>query len=145
VNPYRALADGVLVVHALFVAFVVLGQLLIVVGLWRGWAWVRNFRFRVAHLAAIGVVVLQAWLGILCPLTILENALRRRAGDVGYAGSFIQHWLHRLIFYDAATWVFTAVYTAFAALVVATWYFGRPVGPHRKPLPGTVRQEGRGG
>ncbi len=125
---WGALADLVLVIHALFVAFVVIGQLLILVGLWRRWAWVRNRVFRLAHLAAIGVVVLQAWVGVLCPLTILENELRGRAGEEGYSGSFIQHWLHRLIFYEAEGWVFTVVYTAFAALVALTWRFGRPRG-----------------
>lgn len=123
---WAALADFVLVIHAMFVVFVVAGQLLILAGLWRRWAWVRNRAFRFMHLTAIGIVVAQAWLGVLCPLTILENALRRRAGEEGYAGSFIQHWLHRLIFYDAEGWVFTVVYTAFAALVVLTWRYGRP-------------------
>ena len=120
---YGRLADGILVVHALFVAFVVFGQALILAGLGFGWRWVRNLPFRLAHLAAIGIVVLQAWLGVLCPLTILENALRRRAGEVAYMGSFIEHWLHRIIFYDAEPWVFTVVYTAFAAAVVppGTW------------------------
>lgn len=126
-NPYGFAADAVLVVHALFVAFVVVGQVLILAGLALGWRWVRNLRFRLAHLAAIGIVVLQAWLGVLCPLTILENALRRRAGEVGYAGSFIEHWLHRVIYYDAEPWVFTVAYTVFAGVVAATWYFGRPV------------------
>jgi polyferredoxin len=138
------MADGVLLVHTLFVAFVVIGQLLILIGLWRHWSWVRNFRFRVAHLAAIGIVVAQAWLGVLCPLTILENFLRRRAGETGYAGSFIQHWLHRLIFYDADGWVFTAVYTAFAAVVGLTWYYGGPVRRSRRGDTGTVHLSASG-
>lgn len=125
-NPYGVLADAVLLVHALFVAFVVIGQLLVLAGLAWGWRWVRNRRFRLWHLLAIGVVVLQAWAGVLCPLTILENRLRLQAGEAGYSGSFITHWLHRLIFFDAAPWVFTAAYSAFGALVVATWFWGRP-------------------
>lgn len=125
-NAWSLLADFVLVVHALFVGFVVIGQALILGGLWRGWVWVRQRAFRLAHLAAIGVVVLQGWLGMLCPLTIIENALRQRAGQLPYTGSFIQHWLHRIIFYEADGWVFTAVYTAFAALVALTWYYAPP-------------------
>jgi polyferredoxin len=127
VNAYTLAADAVLLVHALFVAFVVIGQALILAGLWRGWRWVRNFRFRVTHLAAIGIVVAQGWLGVLCPLTVLENVLRRRAGQAPYAHSFIGHWLQRIIFYEAEAWVFTALYTAFGALVVLTWIYGRPV------------------
>jgi hypothetical protein len=126
VSIYGLAADAVLLTHASFVAFVVIGQVLILAGLWRGWPWARNFRFRLAHLLAIGFVVLQSWLGVLCPLTILENTLRLQAGEAGYASSFIEHWLHRVIFYEAAPWVFTATYTAFAAAVAATWIYGRP-------------------
>lgn len=125
-NGYALLADAVLVVHALFVGFVVFGLVLILLGLGLGWGWVRNFWFRIAHLAAIGIVVAQSWVGVLCPLTIWENALRRAAGEAGYSGSFIQHWLHEILFYEAAPWVFTLVYTAFGAAVVLTWVFGRP-------------------
>jgi hypothetical protein len=123
---YGLLADAILIVHALFVAFVVLGLVLILLGLWRGWPWVRNFWFRLAHLVAIGIVVLQAWAGVLCPLTVWENALRERAGEAAYAGSFIQHWLHRLLFWQAEPWVFTAVYTVFGVAVALTWIIGRP-------------------
>lgn len=125
-NGYGALADAVLLIHALFVAFVVFGLALILLGLWLGWNWVRNFWFRMVHLAAIGIVVAQAWAGVLCPLTIWENALRRAAGQSGYTGSFIQHWLHEVLFFDAEPWVFTAIYTAFGAAVVLTWVLGRP-------------------
>ena len=126
-SGYGRLADAVLVSHALFVGFVVIGQLLIMVGLALRWAWVRWFWWRLAHLAAIALVVAQSWLGMLCPLTILENALRRRAGQPAYGGSFIEHWLHRLIFYEAAGWVFAVAYSAFALLVVLTWLYRRPL------------------
>lgn len=125
-SAWGTAADAVLVTHALFVAFVVVGQILILAGLALGWRWVRDLRFRVAHLVAIAIVVAQAWLGVLCPLTVLENALRRRAGEATYAESFIGHWLHRLIFYDAEPWVFTAVYSVFGALVLLTWVLGAP-------------------
>ena len=119
-------ADGLLIVHALFIAFVVFGLVLILTGLVRGWRWVRNPWFRFIHLGAIGIVVAQSWLNVICPLTIWENSLRERAGDVPYAGSFIQHWLHKLIFYQAEAWVFTMAYTAFAALVILAWYLVPP-------------------
>ena len=111
-NAYGIAADAVLVTHTLFVAFVVAGQALILAGVARGWRWVRNFSFRLAHLAAIGIVVAQAWLGVLCPLTVLENSLRRRAGEAAYSESFIGYWLHRVIYYDVEPWIFTALYTA---------------------------------
>ncbi|MEO7385355.1 MAG: DUF2784 domain-containing protein [Gammaproteobacteria bacterium] len=122
----RALADLVLVIHALFVGFVVIGFALILVGLGRGWRWVRHPGFRYAHLAAIGVVVVQAWFGIECPLTTLESALRASVGETGYADSFIQTWLYRLLFYRADAWVFGLVYTAFGAGVALVWWFAPP-------------------
>ncbi len=119
-------ADAVLLVHALFVAFVVLGLLAVLVGGFLGWRWVRNPWFRGAHLAAIGVVVLQSWLGVICPLTTWEMALRDRAGDATYQGAFIAHWVESLLYYRAPAWVFIAIYTAFGALVVASWFLVPP-------------------
>ena len=123
---YRLAADALLLLHVLFVAFVVLGLAMVLVGWFAGWRWVRNPWFRTAHLAAIGVVVLQAWLGVICPLTTWEMALRERAGDAVYAGAFIAHWLEAILYYDAPPWVFTACYTAFAVLVILSWVWVRP-------------------
>ena len=119
-------ADGLLVIHALFIAFVVFGLLLVIAGVFRKWRWTRNPWFRLVHVGAIGFVVLQSWLGMLCPLTIWENKLRQLAGQSGYAGSFVQHWLHKLIFYQAEAWVFTFSYTVFGALVALAWFLAPP-------------------
>ena len=122
----QKLADVVLFLHVLFVAFVVVGLLLIVVGGVARWRWVRNLNFRIAHLAAIGIVVLQAWVGVICPLTSLEVSLRQRAGGDVYSGSFIGHWLERLLYFEAPPWVFTVCYTVFGAVVALTWVLVRP-------------------
>jgi len=122
---YSLLADTILVIHFAFVVFVVLGFMLILVGLLARWSWVQNRTFRIVHLAAIGIVVLQAWFGQLCPLTVWENEFRRRAGQSGYTETFVEYWLHELLFYQAAPWVFTAIYTSFGALVVLVWFLGR--------------------
>ncbi len=122
---YGLLADTILIVHFAFVVFVVAGFVLILIGLLAGWSWVRNHKFRIAHMAAIGVVVLQAWIGQLCPLTIWENELRRMAGQSGYTETFVEHWLHAALFYQAEPWIFTMVYTGFGALVVLVWFLGR--------------------
>ena len=78
------------------------------------------------HLLAIFVVTVQAWFGIVCPLTHIEMALRARAGDVVYGGTFISHWLQKLLYYEAQDWVFTACYTAFAILVAISWLWVKP-------------------
>lgn len=122
---WQSLADAVLVVHVLFVAFVVVGFVLILAGLARGWAWVRHRGFRGLHLVAILFVALEAWFGIECPLTTLESALRARAGGPGYQASFVEDWLYRLLYYQAEPWVFTLAYTLFGAAVLATWWLGR--------------------
>ena len=129
---YRIAADLVLAVHTSFVLFVILGLVLILVGGVRGWPWVQNPWFRLGHLLAIGVVVAQAWLGAICPLTPLEMALRSRAGDAVYNGSFIGHWMETLLYYEAPLWVFTICYTAFGLLVAASWII---VPPRLAPTP----------
>lgn len=125
-TAYLWAADAILVLHVLFVAFVVLGLAVIYLGAWLSWAWVRNYWFRIAHLGAIVFVVFEAWLGILCPLTRWEMQLRDLAGDATYDGAFIQHWLQSILYYDAPAWVFIAAYTLFGGLVLASWYIVPP-------------------
>jgi glucan phosphoethanolaminetransferase (alkaline phosphatase superfamily) len=132
---YLFAADLMLFLHLLFVAFVVIGLLLILAGGRWAWGWVRNPWFRGAHLAAIGVVVLQSWFGVVCPLTKIEMLLRERAGDIVYEGTFISHWMESILYYRAPPWAFAAGYTAFGALVLASWFRVRP-----RPMHGT---EGR--
>ena len=119
---YQALADLVLVLHATVVLFVVGGLILVVVGNAKGWHWVNATWFRGAHLVAIAVVTLQAWAGVVCPLTTLESWLRFQGGSPGYTASFIEYWVQRLLFYQAPIWVFTLLYSTFAAAVAATWW-----------------------
>ena len=75
-------ADAILVGHMLFVAFVISGLFLIITGKVLSWSWVRNPWFRLVHLLAIGIVTLEAWAGVFCPLTRWEMAFRSKAGDV---------------------------------------------------------------
>ncbi len=129
-NGAGILADLVLAVHAGVVIFVVLGQVLVMVGGMSGWPWVRNLTLRVSHLILMLFVAAQSWLGATCPLTSLERALRQSAGQQTHDQSFIGYWLSKLIFYQAPGWVFVTVYTAFALLVLASWFFWPP----RRPL-----------
>lgn len=116
------LADIVLVVHFAFVAFVVGGLASIWIGAVLGWAWVRNFWFRAAHLGAIAFVAAEALLGIWCPLTIWEDDLR----GVHAERSFVARWIHRVMFYDFPGWTFTFAYLLFTVVVAATWWWIRP-------------------
>jgi len=123
---YVLAADLLLFAHVLFVTFVIFGLVLIVIGKLFDWAWVRNLWFRLAHLGAIGIVVLQSWLGVICPLTTWEMALRQRAAEAVYSGSFISHWLESLLYFQAPAWLFIVCYTTFAGIVVACWFWVRP-------------------
>lgn len=120
--PYRLLADAVLLLHFGVVVFVVAGLAAIVFGNLRGWRWVNGLWFRLAHLGAIGVVIVQSWLGRLCPLTVLESWLREQAGGAAYDRSFVEHWVQRVLFHEAPFWVFTVAYSAFGLLVLAAWW-----------------------
>jgi len=123
---YRIAADGILLLHASIVAFVVFGLLLIFTGKVRGWSWIRNPWFRAIHLAAISVVIMQSWFGLICPLTTIEMQLRLKAGDAAYTSTFISHWLGRLLYYQLPPWVFTAGYMLFGAVVIASWFWAPP-------------------
>ena len=90
---YRLLADAVLLVHLAFVVFVVLGGVL--VWRWPAAAWV--------HLPAAVWGVLIEFAGWICPLTPLENGLRARAGEPGYAGDFVGHYLTAAIYPEGLT------------------------------------------
>lgn len=120
------LADALLVLHFAVILFNIGGLILIVIGGVRGWGWVRCPAFRVLHLALIAFIVLQTHLGELCPLTGWEQGLRRSSGRSAYSESFIEHWMSRLIYYDAPWWIFVVAYTAFGIIVVASWVWVRP-------------------
>lgn len=123
---YLFLANAVLIAHVGVVLFIIGALVLTLVGGWRGWAWVRNVWFRSLHLAGIAYVALEAWLGIVCPLTTLELWLRSRAGQAVYEGDFIAYWLRKLLFYEAEPWVFIAAYTGFGLLVALSWVLVPP-------------------
>ena len=91
--PYRLLADLVLILHAGFVAFVVLGALLAL--RWPRVAWIH-----------VPVVLWGAgieFVGGICPLTPLENHWRRLAGELGYPGGFIEHYIVSALYPDGLT------------------------------------------
>lgn len=117
-------ADAILIVHFLFVLFVAGGLPAIWIGAALGWKWVRNFAFRVTHLAAICFVSIETLVGIACPLTVLEDWLRP-AGP--RTGGFMQYWVGRLLYHNFPDWAFAAAYFFFALLTVATFLLIKPL------------------
>jgi Protein of Unknown function (DUF2784) len=133
---WRALlADVIVVTHAAYVSFVVLGLVAILAGIAFRWKWVRNPWFRWIHLTTIGIVVAEALAGIKCPLTVWERQLRVGAGQVAYAGDFIGYWIHRLLFFDFEPWVLAVIHSAFGLVVLAAFIIAPPRPRNRSLLP----------
>ena len=116
------LADIVLMIHFFYVLFVVGSVPVIWLGAWFKLAFVRNRWFRYLHLAAILLVVVESLFGVVCPLTVWENTLRQVETD----SSFIQRWLHKIMFYNVSEGVLTVVYIVFAGLVAMTFKWVPP-------------------
>jgi hypothetical protein len=90
---WRVLADAVLILHLLFVIFVVLG----------GWLVAWRPKLIWAHLPVLAWGIWIEFSGATCPLTPLENSLRLRGGEAGYQGGFIEHYLTSFIYPDGLT------------------------------------------
>ena len=75
------LADAILIVHFAFVAYVVVGLLVVWIGFFLRWRFIRSIWFRSTHLLAMGVVVAETVFGVVCPLTTWEHDLRTLAGS----------------------------------------------------------------
>jgi hypothetical protein len=116
------LADIVLVLHFALALFIVAGVVCTWLGALLHWQWIRRRGLRIAHLAAISFVAAEALLGIACPLTVWEDALRQ--GPDGHG--FMARWLARLLYYDLPEWVFTVAYVVAAAVTLLAWWVVPP-------------------
>ena len=123
---YLILADIVVAVHFAYVSYVVVGELLIIVGIPLGWQWIRNIWFRVSHLAMILIVAAEAYYQFECPLTTWEQQLLTAAGEEVEARSFMGRLLDGVMFCpdDSCAWPW--LYGGFAALVVLTFVIAPP-------------------
>jgi len=139
---YGILADVVVGVHVAYIAYVVLGQLLIIVAAPMKWEWARNPWFRFSHLAAIGIVSYEAIRSLRCPLTVWEEQLRELCGQsFNDSDTFVGRILHDLMFIENQPEIFfTTMYIAVLALVVQGFVMYPPrwfrIG--RKPEPAVV-------
>jgi hypothetical protein len=120
------LADIIAIIHLGYVVFVILGFILILMGIALRWKWIRNLWFRIAHLAAIAGVALEAILGVNCPLTVLEFSLRYGVSLSSRRVSFVGELVGSVLYYDAPAWLFTIIYVGFALLVAITFVLAPP-------------------
>jgi Protein of Unknown function (DUF2784) len=116
--PYQLLADLIVLVHVAFVVFAVLGGLL--AARWRRLVWI--------HLLAVIWAAIVEVFGWVCPLTPLENWLRRRGGQGGYPSDFIAHYVLPILYPEGLTREVQITLGAFVLLInlsVYTWIFRR--------------------
>lgn len=116
------IADAILVVHFAVMLFIGPGLIAVWIGAALGWRWIANPWFRYAHLAAIVFVAGEGLVGMACPLTVWEDALRGGAR----ADSFVGRWVRWLLFYEAPERMFTALYVAWAIATLLTLRFVPP-------------------
>lgn len=103
------------------------GFILILAGALFGWRWIRNRVFRWIHLGCITLVAVEAVVGQICPLTLLENWLLVGSGQAGYERTFIGQLIYDLLYYDFPAWVFTVAYVSLAVLTALTLVLIPPI------------------
>lgn len=117
----RVLADFIMLLHFAYIVFVIGGAFLVLHRRW--WMWL--------HIPAVAWGIWIEFFAKTCPLTPLENALRARAGQAGYAGGFIDHYITRLVYPEGLT---SGAQVALGALVLVInvllywWVFRRTRG-----------------
>ncbi|MGS1117736.1 DUF2784 domain-containing protein [Castellaniella sp. UC4442_H9] len=115
-------ATVILALHLAVIAFNAAGCILVPVGALRGWRWVRVFWWRMAHLASLAIVALQALLGRVCFLTTWQADL----SGSGRTQPLIAGWINHLFYLPLPLWVFSAAYVVMFAYVVGLWVWVRP-------------------
>jgi hypothetical protein len=105
------LAEGILALHFVVIAFNLFGLVVIPLGAWRNWPWVRAPLWRWLHVASLAVVAVQAIAGRACFLTVWQDALAGRPDGE----PLIMRFVNGLIFWRLPLWVFTAIYVALFA------------------------------
>src|SRR5690348_1514531 len=121
-----ALALTVLAAHVTVIAFNVFGLVVIPLGAWRGWTFVRVFWWRALHLASLAVVALQALFGRACFLTLWQAALEQDAGQAASRQPLIARWVDSVIFWNLPIGFFAALYLAVLVYALALWRWVPP-------------------
>lgn len=123
---YRLAADAMMIAHLLYIVFVVVGGLAALRARW----------VLMLHVPAVAWAIYVQFVGRVCPLTTWENGLRGLAGDAGYEGGFIDHYLMPVIYPPDAPVAMHLVLGTAVILINAALY-GRLIalarGPGRLP------------
>ena|SRR5690348_9578991 len=121
IQLYSLLAQLVLALHVAIIVFNVVGLVVIPLGAWRGWRFVRIFWWRALHLTILAVVALQALFARACFLTLWQSALQERAGAAASSAPLIARWVQHLLFWPLPLWFFAVLYIAVCVYAVLLW------------------------
>jgi hypothetical protein len=124
---YSLLARLVLAAHVGIIAFNVVALVVIPLGAWRGWSFVRIWWWRALHVAILALVAVQALLARACFLTLWQSALQQRAGEAASSAPLIERWVHGLLFWPLPLWFFAVLYVVVCLYALLLW---RLVPPH---------------
>ena len=122
----RTTALAILYFHFAVVLFNVFWLVAIPIGAWLGWRFVRNYWWRIAHLAALILVAAQAVAGRLCFLTIIQNYLQGRAGGEMGAPSLLTRIVTHAIYWPLPDWAFAPLYVLALVFAASLWIFVPP-------------------
>ncbi len=125
-DQYTRLADAVLAVHVGVILFNVFGLVVIPLGGWLGWRFVRILWWRALHVAVLALVALQAVLAQACFLTNWQAELMRAAGRSFSAAPLIARVVNRLIYWPLPLWAFAVLYVAVCGYVLLLWWWVPP-------------------
>ena len=121
------LANSILLVHFIWVLFI-LGMIPVtIIGAYLSWKWVYNFKIRILHIIMMAIVTIETVFGISCPLTIWENQARVASGAKAvYEKDFIAYWIHKIMFFDLPHWAFLIVYVFVLLTISFLWVAVEP-------------------
>jgi Protein of Unknown function (DUF2784) len=123
---YALAADAIVGIHILYVAYIVAGLVLILIGLRRKRKYVRNPWFRITHLLAILIVVYELIVKANCPLTTWEMRLRGVAGQPVNQSTFMDRLLSFILIANAPGWLINSLYYFFGLAIVLLFVLAPP-------------------
>ncbi|MCL4512973.1 MAG: DUF2784 domain-containing protein [Candidatus Eremiobacteraeota bacterium] len=131
---YSLAISSVYIIHLIYALTIIVGFILIWIGYFVQWDWVKNFTFRMIHLIMIGIVAVESLFNIECPLTWLQEKLmsldRLKHGNIPFIAGIVD----KILYYKFPLWVFNTVYIVFGVLVLATWFLIPPKKKINRPF-----------
>tara|TARA_B100000989_G_scaffold288139_1_gene258544 strand:- start:576 stop:947 length:372 start_codon:yes stop_codon:yes gene_type:complete len=115
-------SEIILLLHLLIFLFITLSFILIPIGYFQKWEWVKNKYYRSIHLILMGIISIETILGFMCPLTILENYFR----DDIKVDNKLTEIAHQILYWDLPNYQFIILYILSFSYLIFLWFFFKP-------------------